>query len=287
LRAGGAVVGFLFLVFIGYRGLFVYTFDPSGCGPLPLAAPEAAAPGPDIATPGPRRLRVLTYNMSGHTALLDGGHVAAVARLIGELEPDVVGLQEVHRGTLQARFHDQAGELAARTGLDLFFGSSFNALGGDYGNAVLVRGRVLDGEVLKLPSFGEPRTLLRARVDVDGFTFNVFVTHLSAWGSLNRRMRAAEAACVAEQARAAARPFLLCGDLNAPPEASELVPLLRGDFLRLSGRAAEPTHALFGRRLDYIFGDPGFEVLRTEVVRRGPSDHWPVLAELGWTGASR
>jgi endonuclease/exonuclease/phosphatase family metal-dependent hydrolase len=119
---------------------------------------------------------------------------------------------------------------------------------------------------------------------VDGFELDVYVTHLTAWGSLNRRIRGAQARCLVERVGGAGRPFVLCGDLNAEPAAAELASLLGCDRMRLCGLAEEPTHALLGRRLDYVFSDARFEVLEARVLRQGPSDHWPVLARLRWPG---
>jgi endonuclease/exonuclease/phosphatase family metal-dependent hydrolase len=279
-----------FVLFLAYRVLFVYTFVPVPCA-IPAApgvavsdAPHAAAAAPARTAAGaPVELSVLSYNIGGHTALVRRRHVEEIARLIAELRPDVVGLQEVHRATWQARFRDQALEIARRTGMAVHFGPSFHALGGAFGNAVLVRGRVLAGEVLALPSFGEPRSLLRTTVEVDGFELDFYVTHLAAWGSLNRRIRAAQARCLVERVASSHRPFVLCGDLNVSPAAADLAGLMTSDAMRLCGAAGEPTHALLGRRIDYIFSHPGFDVLEAGVLRRGPSDHWPVIARLRWS----
>jgi endonuclease/exonuclease/phosphatase family metal-dependent hydrolase len=279
--AGGAGLGLgvVLLLFVAYRALFVYTFAPLACQPAPESRVTGATAPSDA---GPQRLRVLSYNISGHSTLLRRGHVAAIAELIAEVKPDIVGLQEVHRGTWQSRFRDQAAEIAAETGLTLEFGPSYAALGGEFGNAVLVRGKVLDAEVLPLPSYGEPRTLLRTGLEIEGFVLDFYVTHLAAWGSWNRRMRSEQTACLIQQVRASGRPYVLCGDLNAPPGATELEVIVRDDLVRLCGIAEEPTHSLLDRRLDYIFSDPRFEVLDAKVLRRGPSDHWPVVADLRW-----
>ena len=273
------------MLFVLYRTLFVYTVSLGACPPVQAAMSGALAADVSALTPsGPTELKVLSYNIGGHTALVRGRHVAAVARLIALERPDVVALQEVHRHTWQARFRDQAAEIAHATGMAVHFGPSFRALGGEFGNAVLVRGRVVAGEVLALPSFGEPRSLLRATVEVDGFELDVYVTHLTAWGGLNRRARTEQARCLAEQVSGARRPFVLCGDLNAEPAAAELDALVASPRLRFWGAPDEATHALLGRRLDYIFGDPRFEVLEARVLKEGPSDHWPVIATLRWPG---
>jgi endonuclease/exonuclease/phosphatase family metal-dependent hydrolase len=280
-RRAGAVLGIWFALFVVWRVFFVYNWVPVPC-PEPVSTPRAAAMSAAEAGLPAAGIKVLSYNIGGHSALIRGQHVAAIAGLIATERPDVVGLQEVHRGTWQARFRDQASEIARQTGMEIFYGPSFRALGGEFGNAVLVRGKVIDGEVLALPSFGEPRSLLRATVEVDGFQLNVFVTHLAAWGSLNRRMRTNQARCLVEHVRASGRPFVLCGDLNASPTAPDLEALLGSDLLRLCGLATETTHSMLGQRIDYIFSDPRFEVLEASVLRSGPSDHWPVLARLGW-----
>lgn len=275
------------MIFVGYRALFVYDFSLGAC-PLPKPGGVEPASTGGGATfeegPAPVEITVLSYNIGGHTALVRGGHVAAVAALIARERPDVVALQEVHRLTWQSRFRDQAAQIAADTGLALQYGPSFRALGGEFGNAVLVRGRVLRGEVVKLPSFGEPRSLLRTTAEVRGLELDVYATHLTAWGGLNRRTRALQASCLAEQVHRSRRPFVFCGDLNAEPTAADLGAVTANARMRLCGAPDEPTHALLGRRLDYIFSDPRFELLEARVLREGPSDHWPVLARLRWPG---
>lgn len=228
------------------------------------------------------RLSVLSYNIAGHNALVRGGHLTAIGELIAERQPDVVALQEVHRNTWQARFRDQAAELARATGMNVVHGPSFRALGGEFGNALLTRGEVVSSRVISLPSFGEPRSLLDATVEIGGARFEIYVTHLAAWGSFNRRIRARQVGCLGEHLRQSARPFVLCGDLNAVPGAADLGALESGGFAQLCGLASEPTHSLLGRRLDYIYADPRFQVLDAAVLRVGPSDHWPVAATLAW-----
>ena len=283
LRAAGGA----FLLFVAYRVLFVYRFDlgsdEARCPPAPVSGgPMIAAPTPGPVTP----LRVVSYNIAGHTALVRPGHVAQVAALLRELDPDVVGLQEVHRGTWQSWFRDQTEELARRTGLTPAFGPSFRALGGEFGNAVLVRGEVLAAATLPLPSVGEPRSLLRARVRVREVELDVFVTHLAAWGGAARAVRARQLRCVGAQLRAADRPFVLAGDLNAAPGSPEIVALLGDDLARLCGLPEDVTYPLLARRIDYLLVDGHWRVLEARVLREGPSDHWPVVAALAIEAAA-
>lgn len=284
-----AILAGLGFIALAYRVTFVYELRPGACEPAKGAvAPHRTArgaPAAAAARSGGRPLRVLSYNIKGHAALVRADHLAAIARVIREQRPDVVALQEVHRGTWQARFRDQAAELGRLTGMSVAFGSSFAVLGGEFGNAILTRGTLREVEVVPLPSFGEPRSLLRARVEVDGRELTLMVTHLAAWGSLNRATRVRQAECLAERARGDGVPLVLSGDLNAPPESDEIETLLDHSPLRMAGRPDEPTHPLLGQRIDYIFFGPEWQVGRANVLHVGPSDHWPITAELTGLGS--
>ena len=288
LRRAVWVLATLGAIALTYRVAFVYELRPGACAPGPStgAARPTARGVPDAgAQQSSRPLRVLSYNIKGHAALVRADHLEAIARVIREQRPDVVALQEVHRGTWQARFRDQAAELGRLTDMSVAFGSSFAVLGGEFGNAILTRGTLREVEVVPLPSFGEPRSLLRARIDVDGQELVLMVTHLAAWGSLNRTTRVRQAQCLAERARADGIPLVLSGDLNAPPESDEIEALLDHSPLRMSGSPDEPTHPLLGQRIDYIFFGPEWQVGRANVLHVGPSDHWPITAELTGLGS--
>lgn len=222
----------------------------------------------------------MSYNIQGHAALLSRRYLAGVARAIRHARPDVVGLQEVHRGTWASRFDDQVELLAEATGMEACFGRSLAYRTGEYGNALLTRGRPLEVEVRSLPGEAERRSLLRCRLELDGAPLEVFVTHLAAWGRLARNIRVRQARYIAAELAATDVPFVLTGDLNAPPGAPELAPLLGHRQLRLCGRPHEPTHRLMRQRLDYVFAGPSFGEVCSRVLRAGPSDHLPVLASL-------
>ena len=282
------VLGAMGFIALAYRVTFVYQLRPGRCpaGSVP-AAPGAAAPSAALAAEAEaspraasRPIRILSYNIEGHAVLVRPRHVEEIAAVIRAQHPDVVALQEVHRGTWESRFRDQAAELGRLTGMTVAFGPSFGVLGGEFGNAILARGPLRDVELVPLPSFGEPRSLLRARVDVEGTDFEVMATHLAAWGGLNSRIRTTQAKCLAEQVRATGRRFVLCGDFNAPPASAELAALLHGTLMSLCGVAGDVTHPLLGQRIDYILAGPGWHVGPAAVVHAGPSDHWPITAEL-------
>lgn len=273
--------------FVLYRVFAVYTVRTSGCPAAGDGAERQAvrvAAGRQPAPEAGRALRVVSYNIEGHAALWNREHLDEVAETLRRLDPDVVGLQEVHRGTWQARFADQAAELARRTGYEVWFGPSFTAGGGEFGNALLTRGEVVAARVLPLPSVGEPRSALEATIRIGGRELTFFVTHLAAWGPLRREIRLEQTECLAELAGASRRPAVLVGDLNAGPGTPELTRLAGGAPLALCGSDSAPTHRRTGARLDHVLCTPGWGAASARVAQLGPSDHWPVTAVLTWEG---
>ena len=224
----------------------------------------------------------MTYNIQGHAASRRADHIPKIAETIAAVAPDVVGLQEVHCRTRQSAASpqriDQAEQIASMAGLNLWFGKACSMDGGDYGNAVLTRGTIAGARVHPLPGAGEPRSLLETHLSIDGIEFAFFVTHLAAWGRLLRNARLSQIATLGDITGRGVLPHLLVGDFNVAPAADELRVLLSHGHLRVAGETREPTFPLTRQRLDYIFCDAKWEVVRTEVVHRGPSDHWPLVA---------
>jgi endonuclease/exonuclease/phosphatase family metal-dependent hydrolase len=231
------------------------------------------------------RLRVMSYNIGGHAAWWSGRHVERVAAAIVAAEPDLVGLQEVHRGTRQSRRVDQAEALGRLTGMAVQFGKSYTmGSGGEFGNAVLTRGDILSSEIHPLPGPGEPRTVLHAIVHtvagVQDSAVHFYVTHLAAWGRWGRAARAVQINGLVETLQRAEQPLVMVGDLNAPPDAPEIRTLRAAGPFRICGDDDAFTHRFMRQRIDYVFADPGWTAVSYQVIRSGSSDHWPVLVEL-------
>jgi endonuclease/exonuclease/phosphatase family metal-dependent hydrolase len=226
------------------------------------------------------QLKVMTYNIQGHVAGQRPDHLPKIAETIAAAAPDVVGLQEVHCRTRPSMMVDQAEVVARLTGYTLYFGKSCRMDGGDYGNAVLTRGTIESATVHALPGAGEPRSLLQAEISVDGGRFHFFVTHLAAWGRLLRNARLQQIATLGDITARGSLPHVLVGDFNITPPAEEMKVLLSHGHLRICGDTKEPTFPQMRSRLDYIFCHARFEFLGQEVIHRGPSDHWPLVAEL-------
>jgi len=212
-------------------------------------------------------LHVMTYNIKGHGALLRPRHIERIAEVIRETKPDIVGVQEMHRGTWKARGRDQAAELERLTGMQLFFGRAMGNGSTEYGNAVLTRGSIVG-----------------ATIDVDGVRLIAYVTHLAAWARFGSRTRLLQAEAVARLVAKSQLPFVLMGDFNTTPTSEELRVFHDGTIVTSCFAEKVVTYRATKQCLDYIFTDPTWTIRDARVITRGPSDHWPLLAAIERSG---
>jgi endonuclease/exonuclease/phosphatase family metal-dependent hydrolase len=234
----------------------------------------------------------MTQNVLGGAALWSW-RKKHLARAIATLDPDIVGLQEVHASSLDA-VYTQAHEIADLAGeyhVD-FAPGRIEADGTCEGVALLCKRQIRERSVFALTL--DPRDLLDragqrvvlcATLEV-GVVLDVFVTHLS----LSRRARArtiAELARFAERERdrSGSDGAVLLGDLNATPGEKAMRALQDRWLDAWHGPGTGATWPLFVplRRIDYVL----VQLPRGWVVdacRRAPtlgSDHLGVIAHLG------
>jgi endonuclease/exonuclease/phosphatase family metal-dependent hydrolase len=276
-----AIGALTLLLIFTYRFFAIYTVRSGECKPH---AGGPFLPFPPRVVHRMKPIVVVTYNIAGHDELLDGGHVRKLAEAINQLQPDIVGLEEVHRGTWQSRFHDQLAELAHLTHMHGFFAPSYVQWGGGFGNAILTRGDLVAEIAHPLPSVGEPRTLIETLIRIDGQPINVYVTHLTTWGSLNARNRGEQLDCLARHVRTSQYPYILLGDFNNIADSPEITKFRHENGSQLCGvEIGDTFHSILGnRRIDYIFTDHGWGCANARVAHIGPSDHWPVVVDLWW-----
>jgi len=240
-----------------------------------------------------RVLRLVSFNVH-HGVGVDGRHdLGRLTRLLAATDADVICLQEVDRHfDARSELADQAAELAAALDRELAFAASLQvADGGQYGNALLSRLPVLDTEVHRLPGAGEPRTALRAVVQVDGGALTVITTHLA---NRSHADRAAQAAVLADLADGVG---VVVGDLNADAGAPELAALRarltdawtaapdRGDQSRRLSlhRGQGCTHPVRRPRvrIDQVWVPAGVTVTAARVLDGSAvSDHHPLQVDL-------
>lgn len=127
-----------------------------------------------------RRFTAASYNIHRGIGMDGRRDFGRIARVIRELDADIVGLQEVdaRHGAGESRF-GQMECIASGSGLDVIPGPTILRDEGSYGNAILTGRRVREIRRLDLSIPGrEPRGAIDADLDVAGAPVRVIVTHL-------------------------------------------------------------------------------------------------------------
>ena len=227
----------------------------------------------------PPQLRILTYNVH-HCQGTDGKFdYNRIAKIINDLRPDVVALQEVDRKTNRSSGVDQAAVLAELTGLHHAFGRAIDFDSGQYGLAILSRLPISDVSNTPLQSLAgsEPRIALSVRVEpCSGIPDLTFIdTHLC---HLNNQTRSMQTKQLNEFADPDGNmPVILAGDFNARPGSQPMNVLLDSNWLD----AVAPQS-----RIDYVLlrkKDP-WEIIEVRIIDEPiASDHNPVIVTLRWS----
>jgi endonuclease/exonuclease/phosphatase family metal-dependent hydrolase len=244
-----------------------------------------------------RRLRLVTYNVR-HCRGTDG-RVAPerIARVIADLEPDIVALQEVDVGRARTDGLDQAEEIARLVGMFSHFHPALHIEEERYGDALLThlpsrlrRADALPG-LLQRPGL-EPRGALWVEMTAGDVALQVLTTHFGLLGA--ERIAQAEALLGPDWLGdpACRAPTVLLGDFNATGWSRAYRRLGRRltDARRLTGErrwrrggASFPSRFPL-LRIDHVFVSERVAVERVAVVdtplARQASDHLPVLAEI-------
>jgi len=222
------------------------------------------------------RLRVATWNIHAGVGLDGRFAPGRVARVLGEIDADLVALQEFgsRRGFDLLAHLEQA---AAARGIAM---PTFSKHGCDFGNVVLSRLDVLSSACIDLACGGrEPRNAVDLVVDAGGGQpLRVLATHLG----LRRAERGEQFARLDMALRDAAHlPTVLLGDFNEWR--------LRVPSRFAAGGACRRVPATFPAplplaALDRILVAPGDALVELSVHRsrtaRVASDHLPLVATL-------
>jgi endonuclease/exonuclease/phosphatase family metal-dependent hydrolase len=234
----------------------------------------------------PIRFRMLSYNIHHGEGVDRKLDLQRIADVITSVNPDLVALQEVDRGTERTNKVDQPAELARLTGMNVVFGNNIRYQGGDYGNAVLSRFPVKRHKNHLLPLFddGEQRGVLEVEVDMPNANglLLFLATHLDH--RAGDRERVASARAINELAATrASQPAVLAGDLNDLPESRTL-----REFETMWTRANEkmlPTVPVDQptKQIDFILFRPAdrWKTIEVRVLDEAvASDHRAIFAVL-------
>lgn len=242
-----------------------------------------------------QQLRVMSYNIAaGH------GDLAAVATAIREVDADIVALQEVDvHWNERSGFVDQAAALADALDMHVRFAPIYHIADEpprEFGLAILSRYPIVGFTNHTIPRLStqvddpDPRPMPgfpEAIVDIADTRIHVFDTHLDY--RADPRVREQQVAAMLRVMENVAVPVILMGDLNAPPHAPEIRPLL--GLLSDGWRRVHADASVDGsgftypaaapvRRIDYVLVSDHFDVRYAVVPVTTASDHRPVVVDL-------
>ena len=227
----------------------------------------------------PQTLRVLTYNIHHGEAMDEQFDYERLAKVINDLSPDLVALQEVDHGTERASGVDQTALPGKLCKMHCAFGQAMPYQGGRYGEAILSRFPIVATAVHPLPHWGdrEPRAALEVWIEPEGIGPLRFVgTHLC---HLDEEIRTQQTTRLAQLfGTEDGPPVVLAGDFNARPGSRPMNVLLDAAWTDVVAPRS---------KIDYILirsADPWQVEQVTIVDEPVVSDHNPVLAELRWQG---
>ena len=236
---------------------------------------------PDVTVGTGYPVRVVNYNL--HNGFNTDGHLGmeAIARVIEDQQPDVVGLQEVTRGWVVNGSLDMLTWLSQRLEMPYVYGPTIGSL---WGNAILSRLPILEWESVDLPPEGLilSRGYLWVRLDLgDGQELLVIDTHLHSTRK-GMDIRTQQTEVILDFWNGDDRTVIM-GDFNArryDPQAEMLRQAGLKDVLDLAG--IEPGYTVPSEapryRIDYIWLSPDLDARDVAITPSEASDHMPIVA---------
>ncbi|MEE6188332.1 hypothetical protein PIECOFPK_02077 [Mycovorax composti] len=236
-------------------------------------------------------LKVMTYNIhiANPPSAPNVVDVEAIAKVINNVKPDLVALQEVDRFTDRSgKDLDQAKKLAELTGMEYRFFKAIDRSNGEYGLAILSRFAIEESQVFSLPveqgTGAELRALGLVRVKYKNDQELIFATtHLDHLADANRELQSKEILKAFKSYQK--YPIILGGDFNMN-QSNTTWNTLKLAF-NVPCTMCPPTHSASNPQtaIDYIIlNNVAKNVFTVKSYNTYPetyaSDHLPVVVEL-------
>ncbi len=239
------------------------------------------------------RLKVMSYNVHSCSGMDGRISPRRIARVIAQVNPDIVALQELDNGRIRTRGEDQANLIANVLGYHVVFCPTVTRGEERYGHAVLSRWPLETVKVAELPSlpgglWPEKRGALWTRLQFHGMRVHVVTTHFGLSSAERKAQMGALLGTDWLGAIPEEDPVILCGDFNCRPGDAPHR-LATASLHDVAGPKGYSTFSSLQpiMRLDHIFVSRHFESQLARVVdnhlTRVSSDHLPLVAELMMT----
>jgi endonuclease/exonuclease/phosphatase family metal-dependent hydrolase len=250
-----------------------------------------------VESPAPKNeFKFMTYNIHFGVGMDDLLNLERLAQniLSEDIDPDIIGLQEVENGRMTSDGVDMALWLAERLNMYYFYFPAINEHA--YGLALLSKYPILSAKGYQVPSISLERVLIHGVVRLNAtLEIDVFVTHL---GLINwDENMAAQVNFVVQKTNEvnATSKKILMGDFNLEYNSPQMVPVYSNFNDTLGGIPRPrtfPSINLFGEpteSIDYIFAAGYKDIIDGHVITdflpgNNPSefgsDHLPVVTTL-------
>ncbi len=207
---------------------------------------------------------------------------------IKENDPDILGLNEVDLGALKTSFIDLPSYFAHKLNMYYFYGYTFYK---HYGNVILSKYPILEAEIIPLPitdQSNEPRSLIKAKFQINSSIWTVYVTHLST--SSDDRLIQVPYIINEIQKEISFENIIWMGDFNLEPSSTEYSLINSTSTLNFTDSYrflnSDPGYTshfdenhIPRKRIDYILCSPDLIPQISEVYCSISSDHCAVITQ--------
>lgn len=264
---------------------FIISFVMFGISELPIESPSPK-----------NEFKFMTYNIHFGVGMDDLLNLERLAQniLSEDIDPDIIGLQEVENGRMTSQGVDMAFWLAKRLNMYYFYFPAINEHA--YGLALLSKYPIISASGYQIPSISLERVLIHGVVRLnETLEIDVFVTHL---GLINwDENMTAQVNFVVQKTNEVNETSkkILMGDFNLEYDSSQMAPVYTYFNDTLGGVPRPrtfPSINLFDEStssIDYIFATGYKDIVDGHVITdflpgNSPSefgsDHLPVVSTL-------
>ena len=233
---------------------------------------------------GQDTIRILAYNIhhgEGMDLKLD---LDRIAKLIRDLDPDLVALQEIDSVVTRTEGVDQAAILGRLTNMESVFGEFMPYQGGKYGMAAMSKWPIIKSTNHRLPDGAEPRSSIALHVKSPKTGRELHFVGIHFYATEEERMAQAQALAAAYEG--VEEPVILAGDYNSEPD-SPVIAFLKEQFGFVDKGEQHFTFSSFDpvKEIDYFAIRPfdAFTVINQSIIHEPvASDHAPIFIEVVW-----